>query len=249
MMALTPVVLLLSSAQHESGRGSNNSNDRCHRCCHCQGCRSGRVMESTMTIRDAAILGLGWHAAMVMLIDGITREDYHDLVALLRNVPECPGRSRDDIRDALKPFARRRTSPFGVAFALWWSAHRSRQRSGGRRYLSNSRVDLFGSAGWIAGIVILGLTLCGTAVSAASLPQYRWGDLLGVFGWANLAGLALLPAARIAIRRQASIGLATVLLVLVLEAGGAAAGGVIAFFVARVVGWRRNCSHAGNETT
>jgi len=193
-------------------------------------------MESTMTIRDAALLGLGWHIAMVMLIDGITREDYHDLVALLRNVPECPGRSRDDIRDALKPFARRRTSPFGVAFALWWSAHRSRQRNDGRRFLSNSRVDLFGRAGWIVGIMILGFALCGTAVSAAALPHNRWSDLLGVFGWSNLSGLTLLPAARIAIRRQASIGLSTVWLVLLLEAGCAVAGGVIAFFLAKLVG-------------
>ena len=237
MMALTLISLLLSSAQHESRRGSNNSsNDRCHRCGHRHGCRFGRHMESRMTIRDVALLGLGWHVAMVMIIDGITREEYHYLVSLLRNVPECPGRSQDDIRNALKPFARHRTSPFGVAFALWWSAHRSRLRSGGRRYVSNRRVDSFGRAGWIVGIMILGLALCGTAVSAAALPQNRWSDLLGVFGWANLAGLTLLPAARIAIRRQASIGLATVLLVLVLEAGGAAAGGVIAFFVARVVG-------------
>lgn len=190
-----------------------------------------------MTIRDAALLGLGWHVAMVMIIDGITRLEYQDLVALLRNVPACPGRNLHDIREALKQFARHRTSPFGVAFALWWSASHSGS-GGGTWYQSNKRVNRFGHAGWIVGVVILVSALCGTAVSAASLPQHRWGDLLGVFGWANLAGFALLPTerARIAIPKQASIRLGRVLLVLVLEAGCAVAGGVIAFFVARVVG-------------
>jgi hypothetical protein len=189
-----------------------------------------------MTIRDAALLGLSWHAALVMIIDGIAREDYHDLVALLRNVPPCIGRSWDDIRDALKPFARRRTSPFGAAFALWWKASRSRSRSGGTRYKSNAQVDLLGRAEWIAGVAILGLALHLTASSAASLPPNQWGVLLGVFAWANLAGLSLLPAARVAIRRQATIRFGIVALVFIVEFGSAAAGGTVGSLLAGVLG-------------
>lgn len=189
-----------------------------------------------MTIRDAILLGLSWHAALVMLIDGMTREDYHDLVALPRNVPPCVGRTWDDIRDALKPFARRRTSPFGATFALWWKAYRSRSRSGGTRFKSNAQVGLLARAEWIGGIVILGSALYLTEASAVLLPPDRWSVLLGVFGWANLAGFALLPAARVAIRRQANVGIGIVVLVLIVEFASAAAGGAVGSFLARVLG-------------
>jgi hypothetical protein len=98
------------------------------------------------------LLGILWHAGIVMLNDGIQRRRYHIGV---RAIATLPANAQSAARDALMKRTRRRLSPFGRGFSIWWRRRHPGRSSGGRAWVSNRRVDAMALGELVAGCLLL----------------------------------------------------------------------------------------------
>ncbi len=99
-----------------------------------------------------ALLGILWHAGLVMLNDGIQRRRYHIAV---RAIAALPSYAQSQARDALMKRTRRHLSPFGRGFSIWWRHRHPGRGVRGRAYASNERVDVMALQELIAGCLLL----------------------------------------------------------------------------------------------
>lgn len=99
-----------------------------------------------------AVLGVLWHAALVMLNDGLRREQYRRRVLAIRALPTG---DQSAARVALKAWSRRRITPVGLAFSRAWQRRHPGRGAAGRASHANERVNWWGRAEWLGGAALL----------------------------------------------------------------------------------------------
>lgn len=85
-----------------------------------------------------ALLGILWHAAIVMINDGIQRRRYQ---ARVHAICTLPPQAQSAARTTVRKQARRRFSPAGRAFSKWWERRHPGRGKDGRVYVTNAKVD------------------------------------------------------------------------------------------------------------
>lgn len=160
------------------------------------------------------MLGILWHAALVMVSDGIQRFRYRIAVHAISRLP-LPEQSA--ARAAVRERIRRCMTPFGRAFSEAWQHRFPGRGLGGRAWVSNRVVNLIGAAcvavgstlllfmitwilrghtpPWLHMLAVAGGTMGGlgggTLCRPAGLRMTIVGHLAGsALGGAGLAGMA-----------------------------------------------------------
>jgi hypothetical protein len=100
----------------------------------------------------AALLGVLWHVALVLLNDGVWRYRYRTAVAALAALPS---EVQSAARTAVMERTRRRLSPFGRTFSKGWRRRHPGRGPAGRAFVSNPLVNALGTSAAAIGSVLL----------------------------------------------------------------------------------------------
>jgi hypothetical protein len=122
-----------------------------------------------------ALLGILWHAAVVMINDGIQRRRYHSRVRALAGLPR---EMQSATRTAVMEQTRRRLSPFGRTFSKWWRRRHPGRGKDGRAYVANANVDMMALVE-LSGGCILAMSMGVWALVGATPVELHLMSLLG----------------------------------------------------------------------
>lgn len=110
-----------------------------------------------MSLLFAALLGVLWHVALVLLNDGVARYRYRTAVATLAALPPD---EQSAARTAVMERTRRRLSPFARTFSKNWRRRHPGRGAAGRAWVSSQAVNAFGAtAAAIGGALFVVMTI------------------------------------------------------------------------------------------